>query len=220
MKTKLYNQSGEETGAVQLPDRIFKLELNPGLIHQALTAQLANSRQNLANSKGRGEVRGGGKKPWRQKGTGRARHGSTRSPIWKGGGVTFGPTKERNFKKKINKKMKQKAIFMSLSSKVKDKEFIILDVIKFKNNKTKEAKEMFDLVTPKFADYKKSSKKQDSVLVVFPDGAVDIKRAMKNLPFAGTISAASLNVKDILSYKYLMLLKDSISVINKTYKLV
>ena len=103
MKTELYNQNAEVIGEAELPDRIFGVKMNPDLVHQVLVAQMANSRQVIAHTKGRGEVRGGGKKPWRQKGTGRARHASIRSPIWKGGGVAFGPTKERNFEKKRNK---------------------------------------------------------------------------------------------------------------------
>src|SRR3989344_1515557 len=138
MKTELYNQSGELMGNVELPDKIFGVAMNEDLVRQVLEAQSANSRRVIAHTKDRSEVRGGGKKPWKQKGTGRARHASIRSPIWKGGGVTFGPTKERNFKKKINKKMARKALFMALSSKVKDKQLFVLDNIILENPKTKE----------------------------------------------------------------------------------
>ena len=108
MKVPLYNQEGKESGQALLPKEIFDVKFNSDLVHQVAVSQAANRRRVIAHTKGRGDVRGGGKKPWRQKGTGRARHGSRRSPIWKGGGVTFGPTKERVFKKDIPKKMRRK----------------------------------------------------------------------------------------------------------------
>ncbi|MBZ1348696.1 MAG: 50S ribosomal protein L4 [Candidatus Liptonbacteria bacterium] len=137
MNTDLYNIEGEIIGKTDLPDRIFQYPWNPDLVYQALNVQSQNSRKILAHSKGRGEVRGGGKKPWRQKGTGRARHGSIRSPIWKGGGVTHGPTKDRNYKIKINKKMKQAAIFSTLAKKFNDSEIKIVDQLKISEPKTK-----------------------------------------------------------------------------------
>jgi len=127
MKVDIQNQKGEKVGTMELPKEIFEVEASPSLLHQAVVAQMSNMRTNIAHTKDRSEVRGGGRKPWRQKGTGRARHGSRRSPIWVGGGVTFGPTKYRNFTKKINIKMKQKAILAALSGKAKDSELVILD---------------------------------------------------------------------------------------------
>ncbi len=219
MKTELYNQNAEIIGEAELPDGIFGVKMNPDLVHQAIVAQMANSRQVIAHTKGRGEVRGGGKKPWRQKGTGRARHASIRSPIWKGGGVAFGPTKERNFEKKINKKTKRKALFMALSSKVTDKELILLDGLKLNAPKTKEALGVLNGLSGKMAGYKNTKKKRDSVLFVLPEKDKMILRAMNNLPFVEMMDAKSLNVKDLLEKKYLILLKDAVSVIEKTYKL-
>src|SRR3990167_6007205 len=138
MELPLYNQNAENIGTVELADNVFGLPMNQDLLYQVVTSQMSNKRQVLAHAKGRGEVRGGGKKPWKQKGTGRARHASIRSPIWKGGGVTGGPTKERNFKKKINKKMSRRALFMALSSKAKDNQLLVLDEIRLENPKTKE----------------------------------------------------------------------------------
>src|SRR3990167_7958338 len=143
MKVKLYNQVAEEVGKTELPDEVFGLKWNADLVHQVVTSQEANRRPTVAHAKGRGEVRGGGRKPWRQKGTGRARHGSIRSPIWKGGGVTHGPLKEKNYKKKINKKMAKKALFAVLSAKARDNEIIVLDDLKFSEPKTRLAAEMF-----------------------------------------------------------------------------
>src|SRR3989339_146560 len=138
MKVKVYNLEGKEVREEELEQSFFDIVVKPEVVQQAVEAQLANSRQVLAHTKGRGEVRGGGKKPWKQKGTGRARHGSIRSPLWKGGGVTFGPTKERNFSQKINKKAKQQALFSVLSKKLADQEIKVVDEIKIKNIKTKE----------------------------------------------------------------------------------
>jgi len=130
MKIKVYNQTAEFVHDLEVSEKIFGVKSNPELLHQAVVTQMGNERQVLADTKDRSEVRGGGKKPWKQKGTGRARVGSSRSPIWTGGGVTFGPTSDRNFSKKINKKMKQKAIFMALSDKLAGGTLVILDELK------------------------------------------------------------------------------------------
>jgi len=218
MQVKLYNQNAEVIGEAELPDGIFGVKMNPDLVHQAIVAQMANSRQVIAHTKGRGEVRGGGKKPWRQKGTGRARHASIRSPIWKGGGVAFGPTKERNFEKKINKKTKRKALFMALSSKVTDKELMLLDSLKLNAPKTKEALSVINGLSGKMTGYKNMKKKRDSILFVMPEKDKMILQAVNNLPFIETTDAKSLNVRDLLEKKYLILLKDAVPVIEKTYK--
>ena len=219
MKTELYNQNAEVIGEAELPDGIFGVKMNPDLVHQAVVAQMANSRQVIAHTKGRGEVRGGGKKPWRQKGTGRARHASIRSPIWKGGGVAFGPTKERNFEKKINKKTKRKALFMVLSSKVQDKELMLLDSLKLNAPKTKEALGVINGLSGIMVGYKNTKKKRDSILFVMPEKDKMILQAVSNLPFVETMDAKSLNVRDLLEKKYLILLKDAVPVIANTYKL-
>jgi len=119
-EVKFYNVKGEAQGNISLAKEVFEIPVKSSVIHQVYTAMRANARQPWAETQGKGEVRGGGKKPWKQKGTGRARHGSTRSPIWRGGGVTFGPRNERNFTQKINKKMARKALFMVLSGKAKE----------------------------------------------------------------------------------------------------
>jgi len=137
-RVTIYNIKKEKIGTLVLPSELFNLKINSNLVHQALVTQMANSRKKIAQTKDRSEVRGGGIKPWQQKGTGRARHGSIRSPIWKGGGITFGPRTQRNFKKKINKKMKRKALLMALSSKLKDNELILINELKLKKPKTKE----------------------------------------------------------------------------------
>jgi len=199
---------GDEAGTIKLPENIFSLEINNDLIYQAVTIQVANNRVKSAHAKDRSEVRGGGRKPWRQKGTGRARHGSNRSPIWAGGGVTFGPVKERNFNKKINKKAKIKALFMVLSSKVKDKEIRILEKLEIKEAKTRIIAEFLK---------KLFKKEKPSVLIVTSKNDKKIIMANKNLSYIKTISANSLNVVDILSFKYLLLDREAIKIIEKTY---
>ncbi|TSC74401.1 MAG: large subunit ribosomal protein L4 [Parcubacteria group bacterium Gr01-1014_44] len=219
MKTDLYNQTGEIISQIDLPDEIFDLKPNANLMHQAVLAQLGNARQVLAHTKNRSEVRGGGKKPWRQKGTGRARHGSIRSPIWKGGGVTFGPTKERNFSKSINKKMKRKALFMALSGKAGDQQLMVLDGLKIEKPKTKLIDQILKNLSGKFKEYKISKKKKDRLMLVLPDTDKDLERAVRNLAYAKILSAKSLNILDVLNNKFLLLTQEAIPVIKEHYKI-
>lgn len=209
---KVYNQKGEEVGKADLPAGIFGLKMNRDLVHQAVVAQMANARQVLAHTKDRSETRGGGRKPWRQKGTGRARHGSIRSPIWRGGGIAFGPTKQRVFAKKINRKMKQRALFMLLSSKVKDEELILLDKLELSEGKTKLIAEIINSLKTKL---KKNLDK--SSLIVLAKTDLKVSRAVNNIPKIKTIRADSLNVLDVLSHQYLLIPQEGIKVIAKTY---
>lgn len=218
MKTDLYNQSGEVINQIELPDEIFSLKVNGDLMHQAVLAQMGNARKVLAHTKDRSEVRGGGKKPWRQKGTGRARHGSIRSPIWKGGGVTFGPTKERNFSKSINKKMKRKALFMALSSKASDRQLMVFEELNLEKPKTKLVDQILRNLSSKMKDYKISKKKRDNLAVVLPGTDKNIEQSARNLPYAKVLSAKSLNILDILNNKYLLLTQSAIPVIKEHYK--
>src|SRR3989344_205845 len=224
MQYPLYNQKAENIGKVDLPDAIFNLAMNNDLVHQIITSLRSNKRQVIAHAKGRGEVRGGGKKPWKQKGTGRARHASIRSPIWKGGGVTFGPTKERNFKKKINKKMARKALFMVLSSKAKDKQLFVLDNIILENPKTKEMAAILKNLSTLMGnpDVKESGlrpkrRRKPTMLLVVPSMEDKVKRSANNLPNFSAMEARNLNPLEVLSYKYLILMKDSVDALSKTF---
>lgn len=208
LTTTLYNMKGEKVGEIELPEKIFGVPVNPDLVHFAAVVQSANGRQVLAHAKDRGEVSGGGKKPWKQKGSGRARHGSSRSPIWRHGGVTFGPTKERNFGKKINKKMKQNAVSMMLSSKVADKELIVLDQFALSEPKTRL---MADLL-------KKLPINGKSTLVALPARDKNILLAAKNLPAVKTVMVNDVNVGDLLGYKYLLIPKKAIEAFEKRIK--
>lgn len=210
----IYNIQGEEMGKINLPVEIFNIEINNNLIYQAVNAQLNNKRNKLAHTKDRSEVRGGGKKPWQQKGTGRARHGSSRSPIWVGGGITFGPRKDKNFDKKINKKAKRKAVLMVLSSKAKDKEIIILDKLELKEGKTKLMAEILKNV---LAKRKTNKKKQKSILFATLEKNSKIIKAGRNIPFLKTVKITDLNLLDLLSFKYLLLEKQGIKELEKKY---
>lgn len=217
-KAPVYNQEGKKIDEVALPADVFGLKLNQDLVHQVVVVQLANQRQVISHAKGRAEVRGGGRKPWRQKGTGRARAGSIRSPIWRGGGVTFGPTKERVFKKRIPKKMRKKALLVVLSSKAKDKELVVLDELKIAESKTKSMAQILKIIFEKILKIKSAKKeKPKSILIVLPKAQPAIVRAVRNIPKAATIRADSLNVLDLLRYKYLVVPKEAIEVIKKTF---
>lgn len=206
-KVKLYNQEGASIGELELAPALFDVAPKSGLVHEAMVAQAANARTVLAHTKDRSEVRGGGRKPWHQKGTGRARHGSTRSPIWVGGGITFGPTSERNFAKRINKKVRRKALAMTLTDKVANGKFVAIDTLVLTEPKTKFVAGML----------KKLPLAGKKTLVVVEPGNRDFLRASQNLPRVSTISAKSLNIIDILSHEYLLASKQAVDVLTQTY---
>ena len=206
MKVSVYDKEGKEMVQTVLPKEVFGLEMNSDLVHQVAVAQSANRRQVIAHTKDRGNVRGGGKKPWRQKGTGRARHGSRRSPLWRGGGTTFGPTKERNFKREISRKMRRKALFMVLSAKAKDNSLFVLDDLMVESPKTKLIAGILNKLPIK-----------GSCLIILPKRDEKLERAAANLKNTGIIGAKDLNVMDLLSYKYAVLPKEGIKVIKETF---
>ncbi len=208
MKALIYNQNGKKTEeSVSLPNEIFDVKMNPDLVHQVAVSQMANKRRVIAKTKNRSEVSGSGRKPWRQKGTGRARHGSIRSPIWRHGGVTFGPTTDRVFKKKIPNKMRKKALFMVLTQKAKKDFLVILDNLKIEKPKTKLMNEILN----------KLPGKDSSRLVILPQKEEDIIKATRNISETKIELAKNLNVLDLLSFKYLILPKDSIKIIKETF---
>ena len=218
VKVKLYNDKAEEIGEEKLSSDIFGIEAKAELVHQVVVAQNHNSRQVLALTKGRAEVRGGGKKPWKQKGTGRARAGSSRSPIWIGGGVTFGPTKERNFSVKINKKMKKKALFMCLSDRVAEESFILMDKFEIDEAETKKVVKVLDKLNKKIISKKEEKNaKTPSILVVLDKNADKVVKAAKNIEKVSVIGAENLNVVDILKYKYLLTTVQAVKSIEKVY---
>ena len=219
MKTLLHNEKGEKVGEESLPEEIFKVKVSPDLVHQVMVAQMANKRQGTAHTKDRGEVSGGGRKPWAQKGTGRARHGSIRSPIWIGGGVAFGPRKERNFKKDIPKKMRRKALLMVLSSKAENGYLILLDNLNLDKISTKKMVEILNKQEYKEEGSQdpKKKKRVRSCLIVLPKKSDIIYKSARNIPKTKVIEARNLNVLDLLSHKYLVMPKESLKVIKETF---
>ncbi len=194
MKYPVYNQRGEKLKDIILPKEIFEQELLSELLHQVVVAQQANRRPVIAHTKIRSEVSGGGRKPWRQKGTGRARHGSIRSPIWRGGGITFGPRKDKNYKQKINRKMAQKALLIALSTKAKDKEMKIIDKISLPEPKTKLMQNILD----------KLSLPGSMMIVVNKDNRL-LKRAGRNIEKTRIVFVEQINALDLLSYRNLLI---------------
>ncbi|MBI3442855.1 MAG: 50S ribosomal protein L4 [Candidatus Sungbacteria bacterium] len=213
MQVKVYNQTGEEAGTVELPDGVFGLKWNADLVHQVVTSQAANRRSGTAHTKSRAEVRGGGRKPWRQKGTGRARHGSTRSPIWKGGGITHGPRVEKNYEKKINKKMAKKALSVVLSAKARDRELVVMDDLNFPEAKTKHAAQMFRKLSGQneLAELAKNK----SILVALFGKDDTTRRAMRNISRVTVDEARNLNTYEVMQHKFLMLPKAAIEILAK-----
>jgi large subunit ribosomal protein L4 len=207
LQVPVYNQEGEIVEQQELDSRIWGIKPKIGLIHEVLRAQMAKARPVLAHTKTRGEVRGGGKKPWPQKGTGRARHGSIRSPLWRGGGVIFGPTKERNYSLKVNKKVHRQAILMCLSDKVMGQNLIILDKLELKEKKTKELAKVLKNLT--LAEKK--------VLLALSQDEKEIGKLGANIKQLGVIGATNLNVKDLLKYPILLTTKKGIEEIEKTF---
>ncbi len=206
-KVAVYNLTGESAGDMELDASVFGVELNSGLVQLVARAQRANAHIPVAHTKGRAEVRGGGKKPWRQKGTGRARHGSSRSPLWRGGGVTFGPTKERNMSLKINKKSKRAALRMMLTDKAAEKRLIVIDSFDGVDGKTKQISTLLEKVAENRPSVIASGVKNDS-----------LRRAAGNLARVNTMLADSLNVGDLLKYRYLIIDKAGIEQVTELLK--
>ncbi len=206
-KATIYNQDGKVTGELELNPKFFGVKVKSELVHEVVVAQQANARRPIAHTKTRGEVRGGGKKPWRQKGTGRARQGSIRSPQWAGGGVVFGPRNTRNFSVKVNRKAKQKALFMALSDKVHDDRLLILEDFIPKEVKTKFAVELFT----KLPIVRKT-------LVVIPKSDPNLLRMVRNLPNIKLVSVNSLNLVDVVGNQTLVFWKETVPAFESLYR--
>lgn len=211
MQADVYNFKNEKVGKTDLPENVFGVKWNPVLVKQVLLAQIANRRRPWAHVKTRGEVRGGGRKPWRQKGTGRARHGSIRSPLWVGGGKAHGPRKERDYSQKVNKKMKRQAILGVLSKKFKDGEVKIMENMELQAPKTKIVAENLRSL---FGE--KRLKKADTLFVPSLENK-NIYRASRNLVKAKALSPESLNVYDLMNYKRILIDQKAIPTIAKHY---
>jgi len=207
IKFPVYNLKGEKVKDIELSEKVFGAKRNDALLHQVFVSQYANRRQVLAHTKDRAERAGSGIKPWKQKGTGRARVGSVRSPIWRKGGVTFGPTKDRNFKKDVPKKMGRIALAVALSSKAKDKELFLIENLVIKEAKTKTMSETI-----------KNLKLKGSILIGFSEKEKGAKRISRNLPKVLNADAKSLNVFDVLNHKNLVLSEEGVKILEKKYE--
>lgn len=209
MKAPIYNLEGKLQKDIELSSEIFNREFNNDLVYEVSKNLLSAQRKPLAFTKDRGEVRGGGRKPWVQKGTGRARHGSIRSPLWKGGGVTFGPkAKDKNLKKKINKKVRQEAIEMVLSQKLKEGELKIIENIQLEKPKT-------SLMDNFCKNVFEKKKKIPSILFVVASKEKELFKSAKNLPYLKVINSENINLIDLLNYKYVLFSEKALSLLEK-----
>lgn len=213
MEAEIYNLKNESVGKIELPKSVFGAVWNPELVKQVMIAQMANLRSPWAHAKGRGEVRGGGRKPWKQKGTGRSRHGSIRSPIWKGGGKSHGPLSERDYSQKVNKKMKTAALFAVLSRKYKDGEVKIVKDFNIGEQKTKLMAKALTAVLSR----PKNDKRFDALLVTAPETR-NLERSVRNLLKARVLESRSLNIYDIMNHKNLVLEEKAVETILNHYK--
>lgn len=219
IEAKVYNFEGKESGKASLPEAIFGVKWNNDLVYQVATAMQANLRRVTADTKNRAEVSGGGKKPYRQKGTGRARHGSSRSPIWIGGGITHGPLAEKNYSQKINKKMKSKAFFAVLSKKMTDGEIVLIQDLPMTVIKTKQAQTYLNNLA-KAGFERINYKKGKRALVATAKKEDKISKSFNNIQSATVSDLRDINMLDLLNYKYLVIVNpaDSLTVLKARAK--
>lgn len=205
LQTKIYDQNGGEAGTINLPAKVFAVKWRADLVHQVVEGMRSNKRAGTADTKDRGEVRGGGKKPWKQKGTGRARHGSTRSPIWVGGGVTHGPLSDKNYKRKISKKMRAQALFSVLSKKLKDNEILFIDSLALSKIKTKDALKVMQGLAKTSGFKPLAESKKARVLTALFGRNEKAEKSFRNLPQLEIVFLKNLNPMDVLNHKYLLI---------------
>ncbi|MES2224633.1 MAG: 50S ribosomal protein L4 [Patescibacteria group bacterium] len=204
LSVPLYNQKGTAAGTFALPEKVFGLSWNADLVHQVVVAMQANKRAGTAHTKDRSEVSGGGKKPWKQKGTGRSRHGSNRSPIWTGGGITFGPRNDKDYSQKINKKMRVKALFTVLSRKFADSAVLLVDSLAFDAMKTKDASSVLSTFSKIEGFEKLGSKKPTTLLMVLPEPNEVIEKSFANLPGVTVVTVNGLNALVAMSFHHVV----------------
>jgi len=212
MDTKIFSQDGKEAGKLTLPESVFGLAWNADLVHEVVVSMQSNARAGTAHTKDRSEVRGGGRKPWKQKGTGRARHGSRRSPIWTGGGVTFGPRSEKDYSKKINKNARAKAFAITLSKKFADGEVIFVDNFAFEAPKAAEAKTTVGALAKGTGIAELVTKRKNTALVVLSKRDENTEKSFRNFGNIEVAQVKDINTVDLLTYKYVIVADPSVSV--------
>jgi large subunit ribosomal protein L4 len=205
MEAKIYNQKGEDAGKISLPEKVFSAKWRADLVHQVVEGMRSNKRAGTADTKDRGEVRGGGKKPWKQKGTGRARHGSSRSPIWVGGGVTHGPLAEKNYKRKISKSMRAQALFSVLSKKLKDGEIIFVDSLELSPISTKTATLVVKKLEKAAGIKSVSASKKSRILTALYGRNEKAEKSFRNIAALEIVFLKNLNPLDVLNHRYLLI---------------
>lgn len=212
MDTKIFSQEGKEAGKLSLPESVFGVAWNADLVHEVVVSMQSNARAGTAHTKDRGEVRGGGKKPWKQKGTGRARHGSRRSPIWSGGGVAHGPRNEKDYSKKINKNAKSKALAITLSRKLADGEMIFVDALSFTAPKAADAKNIVKALATGADKAQLATKRVNAALIIVPNRDESVEKSFRNFGNMLVAQAKDVNPVDLLTYKYVVIADPKASV--------
>lgn len=205
MDAKVYNQEGTEVSTISLPAAIFGVSWNSDLVHQVVSTMMANARTPIAHVKMRGEVRGGGKKPWRQKGTGRARHGSRRSPLWIGGGVTHGPRNEKEYSRTTTKKMRAKALYTVLSRKMRDGEIVFVESFALKEPKTKIAKQMLENLARAAGSSSVMAKRKNAAAVYIVGKDAAVEKSFQNLGNVYLEEIRNMNPVELLKYKHVVI---------------
>lgn len=204
MTASIYGVDAKEKGTLTLPEAVFDAAWNADLVHQVVMAQQGNARVAVAHVKDRSDVRGGGRKPWRQKGTGRARHGSRRSPIWRGGGITHGPTKDKDYSRKTTKKMRSKALYSTLSRKFRDGEILFVDALTFTEPKTRDAKAILTALSGISGYEKLDAKKNNVALIALSEHDEMVKKSFNNFGNIEVEEVRNLNPVDLLTYTYVI----------------
>lgn len=207
LEAKVYSQKGVETGKITLPEKVFGVAWNADLVHDVVVSMQSNARAGTAHTQTRGEVRGGGKKPWKQKGTGRARHGSTRSPIWSGGGVAHGPRSEKEYTRKINKNVRAKALATVLSQKFADGEIVFVDTFKFEAPKSIEARKVLTALATLDGKADLKTKRKNAALIVLSERDAHTELSFRNFGNIETMNVKDINPVALLTYKYVIVAK-------------
>ncbi len=205
LEATIYNAQGKKSGSITLPESVFGITWNDSLMHQIVTGMPANARPTVAHTKNRGDVRGGGKKPWAQKGTGRARHGSSRSPIWRGGGVTHGPRSEKNYTQALPKKMRAKSLLMALSRKFSDGEIMFVDSFGLSEPKTAAARKALIMLSKVSGFERLATKSKNAALIALADPTVAVQKSFHNIGNVTCIAMRNLNPVAVLGSSYLVI---------------
>ncbi len=207
IESAVYSKDGKEVGTIALPESVFGVLWNSDLVHQVVVSMQGNARAGTAHTKGRGDVRGGGKKPWKQKGTGRARHGSSRSPIWSGGGVALGPINDKDYSRKINKNVRAKALACVLSQKLRDEEVLFVDSLGMSEPKTKDARALIQALASTKGHERLRTKRTNTALILLPGRDTGAELSFRNFGNIEVLQTKDVNPVTLLTYKYVIVAK-------------